>query len=129
MITLSTAAAVEAANKWVDVARPIILASMRLDDQPWSELAHLRRFEGQERTWREAKDILTQAQRDLNDMVEGIRDDFISDQRLGCAKSDEEAEAFDEFNDELERDVTSVREAIKQVEAEDWNNYLEGMAA
>jgi hypothetical protein len=119
------AQAVKAANEWQSVGRPIILASLailRADD----ELTPL--FEHRRRDYREAHDAIEAAQTTLLEMLEGIRDDFLCDQRKSWNKSlsDEEAEAADAFNDELNDAVVSVRDLEKIVEREDYNAYIRG---
>lgn len=119
--------AVAAANNWALVARPIILATLRLDGIAEDELWTLRKLEpDQRRTYDEANGYIQTARRCLDEMLDGIRDDFLADQRLTCAKSDEEAEAFDEFNDELEENVVSIKALIKLVEREDYDAFIGG---
>jgi hypothetical protein len=119
------AAAVEAANEWQSVGRPIIKASLvvlRASD----EISPL--FERRRRDYREANDAIEAAQTTLLEMLEGIRDDFLCDQRKGWCRelSDDEAEAVDAFNDELDAQVISVRDLEKIVEREDYEAFIRG---
>ena len=118
-------AAVEAANEWQNVGRPIILASLavlRASD----EIAPL--FEHRRRDYREANDAIEAAQTTLLEMLEGIRDDFLCDQRKSWSRdlNDDEAEMVDAFNDQLDDGVVSVRDLEKIVEREDYDAYLRG---
>lgn len=120
------AVAVEAANEWQHVGRPIIMASLqvlRADDDLW-ELRKLKR----ERDYQEAHDCVESAFESLREMLDGIRDDFLSDQRKSWSRdlSEDEAEAVDAFNDELEEAVASVRDIEKIVEREDYDAFIRG---
>jgi hypothetical protein len=122
------AAAVEAANEWQEVGRPIILASLavlRAADEI-SPLSEHRR-----RDYREANDAIEAAQTTLVEMLDDIRDDFLCDQRKSFdpALGDEEGEACDAFNDELEEAVVSVRDLEKIVEREDYEAFIRGESA
>lgn len=119
------AAAVAAANEWQNVGRPIIKASLavlRASD----EITPL--FEHRRRDYHEANDAIEAAQTTLLEMLEGIRDDFLCDQRKSWSRDlkDDEAEEIDAFNDELEEAVVSVRDLEKVVEREDYDAYLRG---
>lgn len=114
------AQATERANKWVDVARPIIKAMFALD-----EAEHLLRREGHSaerqsdaRTFKEAAGEVSRSQRDLNDMLDGIRDDFLCDEMPPAPSSEADEQAWadrDEWHDALGEAVTSVDQAIKIV--------------
>lgn len=124
-------AAVAHANQWVDTARPIIKAMLLIEDAPdYAVLKALvdpaipsRRDAMSDRqrlatdTWREARGIIRQAREDLFEMLDGIRDSYLCDDRQGwvTGMSDDEAEAVDAFNDELDRLVVSVDAAVKLV--------------
>lgn len=119
-------AAIEAANKWVGVARPIILASIeldRLDDTLWP----LRQM-GRRRDYEEAKSHIASAREELEDMLDGIRDDFLCDQRKSWDRSlgEDEGEAVDNFNEMLDEATVSVPDCIKQIEREDYAAFIEG---
>lgn len=121
--------AVAAANKWVDLARPIIVTMFKIEDMA-SEIVAGSSFDPRDhayRTLRDAKDEVWNAFGALNKMLDGIRDDFIADQRKTCGRTDEETEAFDAFNDALEGEVISEAEAVKMV-AREWNDAFQRAA-
>jgi hypothetical protein len=119
----------DACNKWVDAARPIIKAFFVLDDAaqwPLVEAAGKER-EGRrwsdpatylERDYREAQDYIKVAAKSLFEMLDGIRDSFICDERCGLQDSDIAQEAADEFNDWLSDETLSVDAAVALVTAE-----------
>jgi len=119
------AAAVEAANEWQKVGRPIIRASLAVS-RASDEITQL--FEHRRRDYHEASDAIEAAQTTLLEMLEGIRDDFLCDQRKSWnnSLSDDEAEAADAFNDALEEEVISVSALEKTVEREDYEDYIRG---
>lgn len=112
------AAAVEAANEWQSVGRPIILALLAVD-RATDEIHCL--YPDRKRDYHEAHDIIETARTTLFEMLDGIRDDFLCDQRKSwnSSLSDDEAEEADAFNDQLEEAVVSVRDLEKIVERED----------
>lgn len=141
-ITARTPAmAIEAANAWVNTARPIIKAWFQLDE------AHLHvvrarlddpkgygsyhKMSPAARTWEEAQSLIDKCRSELFEMLGGIRDNFICDERMEGPSIDEptdpiERQAWDdawsdseEFNDEIERGCMSVDAAIKLVESEE----------
>ena len=120
-------AAVAAANKWVDFVRPLVKAIGDLDEAA-SNLRY-RAFPDHARTGREAASYVNDAVVALGEMLDGIRDDFIADERRTCAKTDDEIEEFDAFNDALEDETTSVRDAVKRIEADLYDAYIRGEAA
>lgn len=103
------------ANQWVLAARPIIRAMFAIEDIDFNGL------EG-EQTRREARGYLSDAYRNLEAMLDGIRDDFLCDERVSWSHfmTDAEATAADELNDWLDDHTTSVRDAIK-AEVEQFN--------
>lgn len=123
--------AVAHANAWVDTARPVIKAMLLIEDAP--DYAVLKALvdpaipslrdamSARQRvatdTWREARGIIRNARGELFEMLDGIRDSFLCDDRQGWVSgmSDEQAEAVDAFNDELDRLVVSVDAAVKMV--------------
>jgi hypothetical protein len=119
--------AVAAANEWAKVGKPIILATLRLDDEVESELLKLYDA-GHLRDFREAKGIVADARRSLEEMLDGIRDEFLADQmRPQPAAGDEAAwEARDAFSDALSEEVISVRDLVKQIEREDYDAFIKG---
>lgn len=121
------AAAVKAANEWQEVGRPIILASLAVQRAAY-EISPL--FEHRRRDYREANDAIEAASTSLLEMLDGIRDDFLCDQRKSWNKSlsDDDAEAVDGFNDALEDAVISVRDLEKIVEREDYDRFIRGAA-
>lgn len=116
-------AAVAAADKWLDLARPIILASFKLDDLE-SEITRGCSYPGDHRATilREAAAYLCKASGKLQDMLDGIRSDFIADESLSWSKdlSEDAGDAVDAFNDALSDETLTVKDAIKRVENE-WN--------
>lgn len=122
------AAAVEAANEWQNVGRHIILASLRLMQAVDDDLFDIRHKLNQHSTWKEASDIINDANENLREMLGSIRDDFLCDQRKSWnnSMSDDEAEEADAFNDQLEEAVISVRDLEKIVEREDYEAFLRG---
>jgi hypothetical protein len=119
------AEAVSAANEWQTVGRPIIMASLAVL-RAADEISPL--FEHRRREYREANDAIEAAQTTLLEMLDGIRDDFLCDQRKSWSRelSDDHAEAVDAFNDQLEEAVVSVRDLEKVVEREDYDAFIRG---
>jgi hypothetical protein len=122
-------AAVAAADKWLDAARPIILAYFKLDDiQSELNTAHglaYRNPSYEQRIVREAGGYVAKAREELFGMLEGVRDDFVADQMLpqpahDVPYSDPEWEARDAFSDHVNDETLSVKDAIKRIERE-WN--------
>lgn len=112
--------AAERANKWIDVARPIIKAIFALE-----EVEHLLTRErltvekdSDSRTFKEAAGYIAKPQRELHEMLDGIRDDFLCDEMPPQPPSDADDQAWqdrDEWHDALGESVTSVGQAIKIV--------------
>lgn len=116
--------AVAAANKWVDLARPIIIASFKLDDLE-SEIVRGTSFDSRDhryRTLAEAARSVCKARRELDAMLESVRDDFISDNTRAWERglSEAESDAVDAFNDALSEETIGLADAVKMVERE-WN--------
>lgn len=119
-------AAVEAANKWVDAARPMFMAFFKLDDIN-DDLRWCRAITDQndydERVGREAASYVWKAAKALREIITGIRDDFIADQSYKhpaqCA-TEEEWEERDRLADFIGEETISVDQAEKQMERE-WN--------
>lgn len=110
------AAAIEQANLWTVAAAPIVKAIFALED---ADDLVLRGCD--ERTAREARSILAKPQRELREMLAGIRDEFLADQlppQPGPDASEAEWDARDEFHDEVCRDVTTVEGLIRKMERE-----------
>ena len=107
------AAAVEAANKWQTVARPIVLAMLKMDEVTEETLWPLReRDERGRRDYNEAVKPVRDARRELEQMLDGIRDDFRADNAKSWTTnlSEAEGEYVDVFNDALDEQVVSARE-------------------
>lgn len=112
--------ATERANKWIDVARPIIKAMFELE-----EIEHVlnrARFDAQrecdQRTFKEAASCLARPQREWNEMLDGIRSDFLADETPPQPSQDADEQAWqdrDEWTDALGESVTSVEQAVKIV--------------
>lgn len=120
-------AALAAANKWAEVGRPIIMATIRLDGDVEDALRPL--LGDNTRTFQEAVAYVRDARKALEEMLDGIRSEFLADQMLPQPRdigADEEWEARDQFSDALDAEVISVRALIKQVEDEDFAAFLKG---
>lgn len=113
------AVAAERANRWLDIARPIIKAIFALED-----IEHLltrERFtaerDGDSRTFKEAAGYIAAPQRELHEMLAGIRDDFLCDEMPPQPQTDDEQawQDRDEWTDALGESVTTVEGAIKIV--------------
>ena len=119
-------AKLDACNAWVDHAKPIIAAYLMLDDEVdyvllsakikargdrrWNEPTTLA-----ERDYSEARDVVGKAKRELRDLIEGIRDNFLCDERVGVQDDDAAQEEADAFNDWLTDETTSVDKALDAV--------------
>lgn len=116
MSVLSLPLAVERANKWVDAAKPIILAMFALEETGDGLFAMEDR-----RLCEEARDHIEKARKRLFDMLDGIRDNFRCDHAHPQPEGDDEAawDACEEFNDALDRELISVSAAITKVQRED----------
>ena len=126
------AAAVEAANKWQTVARPIVLAMLKMDEVTEETLWPLReRDERGRRDYNEAVKPVRDARRELEQMLDGIRDDFRADNAKSWTTnlSEAEGEYVDVFNDALDEQVVSARDFVKRVEREEYDALLQGKAA
>lgn len=114
LVTPNIADSIAKANQWVAAAKPVIRAWYAMD----AIAADL--FVADERIREEARAILRKPMRELDEMIDGIRDDFRCDHVMHGNSDMTEAEwdQVEEFNDELERGMVSVAAAIKQVERE-----------
>lgn len=119
-------AKLDACNGWVAACRPIIETYLKLDDEAVASLvtACAKEREGKrwneprtpmEREYREARDYCDNAAKSIYAMLEGIRDSFICDERVGLQDDDTAQDAADEFNDWLAEQTITVDAAIKQV--------------
>lgn len=116
--------AVEAADQWLDLARPIIMAMFKLEDIESEITGFGCDYEAHRaRTLRWAACEIGKARSELDAMLDGIRDDFIADQRRSWTSglSEEEGEAIDAFNDALDDETLSLADAHKRILAE-WND-------
>lgn len=115
-----------ACNAWVDHARPIITAMLMLDDEVDGVLlsaavkAETGRRWSDPRSWQardydEARAEVRGARKALHDMLDGIRDSFISDERVGCYDDPDAQEEADAFNDWLDAETISVDAAVRSV--------------
>jgi hypothetical protein len=110
------ATAIAQANLWTAAAAPIVKAIFALEDAEYEVRAGC-----DARTWDEVRPILGKPQRELREMLDGIRDNFLSDQMLPQPSrdaSDDAWDARDAFQDELERSVTTVDALIRKMERE-----------
>jgi hypothetical protein len=122
-------AAVEAANAWVETARPIIKAYLALDmihgDLRAAEFKRRgnRRFgtaaSYQELVCRDAGSEVSGAVEHLAKDIDGIRSDTLGDEKLNASDNADDAEwdRVEAFNEELERQCITVDAAIKLVDA------------
>lgn len=123
-------AKVMACNAWVDEARPIIVAMFALEDAQGDLFTAQMNARGNrryneptqpgERTFMEARDYVETARTNLFEMLDGIRDNYLCDERQSCLVEmmPQQAEAVDEFNDWLDDEVISVKAAVDLVIAE-----------
>jgi hypothetical protein len=127
-------AAVEATDKWLDAARPIIKAYFALDDLS-NDLRFTRGLDKpgdyDSRIGREASSYVHDAAENLREMLDGIRSDFIADAIHPYPASDAseaEHDAYAEFEIYVTDETLSVANAIKRVEAEVWDAFVNGKA-
>lgn len=124
-----------ACNAWVTACRPIIETYLKLDDETIAPLtaACAKERDGKrwndprtpmEREYREARDYCDNAAKSIHAMLEGIRDSFIADERVGLQDDDTAQDAADEFNDWLTEQTITVDAAIKQVSDEVYAAWL-----
>lgn len=122
--------AIAAASLWTVTARPIVKAIFEIDDaaigitkerlaDPFGYVSYMK-MSPAARDWQEAQNIISKAKLALEDMLPGIRDSFLCDERRSTPldASDDECDAIEEFNDELELSVLSVDAFVKQMERE-----------
>lgn len=130
-LTDPCAEAITRANKWIDIGRPIIKAMYAMEDAQRELMsASLAVTKPDRRTFDEAHGYVNKAREELYEMLDGIRDNALCDERrdapAGNAPTDaaelmawdsawDDAEAF---NDQLERETMTVVQAEKIVEAE-----------
>lgn len=113
--------ALAAAGEWTDVARAVIRARCAILAAAGDLDSKGYRHEADRSTYREASAAITEAARELEQMLDGIRDNFIADQRRSVLSgmSEAEIESVDAFNDVLDEETMSVRDVLKLVERED----------
>jgi hypothetical protein len=115
--------AIEEANRWTDAARPIIRAMFALEDIDLSKVEGIY-------TLSEARGYITEAHGKLRGMLDGIRDEFLCDQRRDWnpLMGEVEAAQVDAFNDWLNENTVTVKAAIA-AEVEAFNaSYFGGRA-
>ena len=124
------AEAIANANKWVDVARPIIQAWIIADGAFMpvmkAQMADPTNFKRSSewsfpmREWRMATKVIDKARDELYDMLAGIRDNYRCDYCMSQpeSNSDEEWDTVEAFNEELERSMIGVDAAVRMVEDE-----------
>jgi len=123
-LTTTTAAVNET---FLTTARPIILAMFAVEDaispvttarlaDPLGYVAYSKRSP-QSHAWEEAQNATSKAYDALRDIVEGIRENALCDAYAATPDdaTDDEADAIDEFNDDLRRSVMTVEAAIRMV--------------
>jgi len=109
------ATAIAKANLWTATGQPIVKATFALDDTAWDV-----RHNTDIRTGSEASGYIHKARNMLLEMLDGIRDEFLCDERRSCFSEMQESEIadVDAWNDELDESVVSVEALIKQMEDE-----------
>lgn len=123
--------AVARASKWVDQAKPVILAYFVLEDQADEPISKALRgdptaFECYSKrspdalTWHDARDIVRGAATELFKMLDGIRDNFLCDERSAASPfngsyTEADEEAYEAFDEALEREVPSVAATVKKI--------------
>lgn len=113
---VTLADAIAAASLWTLAARPVVQAMFALDDVDWTLAQGCDRS-----TYGEAKDIIAKPRKQLLELVEGIRDNFLSDQlppQPSPDAPDSEWDARDEFQAEVEAGVPTVAAFVRQMELE-----------
>lgn len=109
--------AIEQANLWAVTARPIVKAIWHIEDAE-CEVRH----GCDDRTWSEARPILSTPRRELREMLDGLRENAICDvlPRHPCTLTGTDAEwdAQEAFDEQVRREVTTVDALIKRMEAE-----------
>lgn len=121
--------AIERANRWIDTARPIIAAYVHMDDEVTGALRTAQladktswtpRRSASAQAWEEARQIIEEARNELFYMLDGIRDNFCSDQMLPQPADDDEDAwtARDEADNAVRAACLSVKDAVKLVERE-----------
>lgn len=113
---VTLADAIAAASLWTLAARPVVRAIFALEDVDFTLAQGCDRA-----TYGEAKDIIAKPRKQLLELVEGIRDNFLSDQlppQPGRDAPDTEWDARDEFQAEVEAGVLTVAAFVRQMELE-----------
>lgn len=133
------AEAVAAANRWTDIARPLILASIEMERLAYDTVyAPLGKLDGdksftflRDDAAEEARKLIERAAYDLNPIIESLRDNFIADYSKSWSRdlTEEEGDAVDEFNEALAAEVVSVVDFVKRVEREDYERFMGRAAA
>jgi len=122
--------AIDAGNRWVEHARPIARKYLALEDVAFfSDVIcdHHHKSDAYSkamvRDYREAETAVKEAQSYLHEMLDGIRDNYRCDYSesfpLNAGDiSDSQWDQIEEFNEELDRSMTTVEQLIKMVEDE-----------
>jgi len=117
-------AATANANLWLAHARPIIRAYLSMEEACMASAiceVHYGRTDSEKqrtRDYREADGYRKAAQRNMYELIEGIRDNYIADHSAEVAygeDDDDVIDAVEEFNTELSRSVMTVEAAISVV--------------
>lgn len=114
-------------TEWLRIARPIIKALLAVDDAIYpvttARLADPKGYTSYSgmspaaHAWQEAQSVTSKAVDALNDILKGIRDNALCDAYADCPNdaTDDEADAVDEFNDDLRKSVITVEAAVRMV--------------
>lgn len=133
------AEALAGANRWTEIARPLIMASIELErlaydtlHAPLNKLAGDKAFEFvRDDMAKEAIGHVETAQGAIDEMLGDLRDAFIADFSKPWSQNltEDEGEAVDQFNEALAEEVTSVDAFVKTVEREDYEAAFPHIAA
>jgi voltage-gated potassium channel Kch len=114
-------------TEWLRIARPIILAMFAVEDaihpvgtarlaDPLGYVSY-GRMSPASHAWEEAQIVTSKAFLALKDILEGVRENALCDAFVSTPDdaTDTEADAIDDFNDDLRKSVVSVDGAVKML--------------
>lgn len=114
-------------TEWLRIARPIIKALLAVDDAIYpvttarlGDPKGYTSYSGMSpaaHAWQEAQSVVTKAVAELEGILEGIRDNALCDAYADCPNdaTDDEADAIEEFNEDLRKSVVTVEAAVRMV--------------
>lgn len=117
-------------TEWLRIARPIIKAMFAVEDAiapvTTARLADPKGYAPYSQrsaaghAWMDAQGIAGKACEEMRELIEGIRDNALCDAYADCPNdaTDDEADAIDEFNDDLRKSVLTVGAAVRMVSDE-----------